>query len=98
MKRRTKNLANTLSIKHLSPWKISRDESHRPKVITAMDCHAKMFRESYGCRELSEFSLLSHFDSVLLNSPSSRTNEIKFPVSFELKRAVDFPRVKSSHF
>jgi hypothetical protein len=34
----------------------ARDESHGQKVITAMGCHAKMFRQSYECRELSEFS------------------------------------------
>lgn len=72
------------------------------KVITAMGRHAKMFRHSHECRKLAtvvvfwrfapphSLSLSLSFYFPLSNSPSSQTNEIKFPVSFELKRAVDF--------
>lgn len=42
----------------------SRNASHGPKVITAMDCHAKMFRKSYGCRKLSELFRISTFCSL----------------------------------
>lgn len=70
---------------HLSEWNGSGDESHGQKVITAMSCHAKMFRQSCECRKLFELS-----DSAPLNSTSRQTNEIKFPVSFKLKRAVGF--------
>jgi len=59
-KKKAKSLTNPLSIKrHLLQWKGSRDESHEPKVITGMDCHAKMFRDSQRCRKLSEFSRIS---------------------------------------
>lgn len=36
------------------------------------------------------FGVFPWFNAAPLNSPSSQTNEIRFPVSFELKRAVDF--------
>lgn len=36
------------------------------------------------------FRVFRRFNSVPLNSPSRQTNEIRFPVSFEVKRAVDF--------
>lgn len=36
------------------------------------------------------FRVFRRFNSAPLNSPSSQTNEIRFPVSFKLKRAADF--------